>query len=143
MTLLNLRIERLRLAIANSLDEVGEVVSLSFGGGTCLFLAAEKGPIGTVVGDLDISLRPEKENANGVGVALVHANVAFRVSDPVADFKGKQLLLFRIFERANLCVGSLLVIIKHVMSAHGLNFRRESNAQPPAGYIKLVNALIP
>src|SRR5215831_18167563 len=102
MTLLNLRVESLWLAIADSLNEVGEVVSLSLRGWTWLFLAAEESPIRTIVGDLDISLRSEKENANGVGIALIQTNAAFRVGDPVPDFKGKQLLLFWIFELANL-----------------------------------------
>src|SRR5882672_5163172 len=143
MTLLNLRVESFRFPIADSLDEVGEVVSVSCGSGARLFLAAQKRPIGTVVGDFDISLRPEEENANRIGITFVQPDVGFRIGDPMSDFKGKKLLLSREFKRTDLSVGSLLVVIKHIMSAHGLDFGRKPYTQSPAGYIELVHSLIP
>jgi hypothetical protein len=89
MTFLNLRIKSFGFTVANSLDEIGEVVSVSFGSWTRLFLATQKRPIGTVVGDFDISLRPEEENANRIGISFVQPDIAFRVGNPMPDFKGE------------------------------------------------------
>ena len=131
------------VAAADGADEVSEmaraVVLASFRAWAFLAVAAEVGFVG-VAGEGHVAFRAP-ENVADV-VVRRFAETAFVVSDPVTDFEDQHHVAAGEFHGGDERVGRGLVVIEHVMAAHGLHAGGHIDVQAPAGDIHLVDALV-
>ena len=72
------------------------------------------------------------------------AHRPFEVGHPVAHFEDQQLLAAFLveFERCREDVGRFLVVVEHVVAAHGADLVRVGDAEAPAGDVHLMHALV-
>src|SRR5436309_3203646 len=112
MPFFDVRIEGFRFAIAHRLDEIGKVISFLLGCWARFFLLPQKSAIHSIAGDFHVALGAEEEDPDDVGISLVFADTSFRIGNPVADFKGQELLFLWVLKGADLGVRSFLVVIK-------------------------------
>src|SRR5581483_12463494 len=129
---------------AHRFQKVCKVVALARCARPRLLLAAQKALVASAV-EYQVSFRAVEDVADRVRIFLAFSpDSRFMIRYPVPDLEDQHALAsaFGKFEGRDHRVRRLLVVIKHIMPAHGRYTSWVFHAKSPASQIHLVDALV-